>query len=243
MKALLFKEIRSFLNSLIGYVTVAIFLLATGLFMWVFPGTENIFEGGIATLDSLFFNAPIVFLFLIPAITMRSFAEEKRTGTIELLFTKPLTDLQIIFAKYLAGIALVTIALLPTLIYLISIYQMGDPVGNLDLGATWGAYIGLFLLGAAFVAIGIFASACTTNQVISFLLAFILCFLFYLGFEYMGNYDWWGSLDTTILGMGIYDHYSSISRGVVDTRDLLYFFSLIAVFIVCTRLVLQSRKW
>lgn len=243
MRALFLKEIRSFLNSLIGYITIGIFLLFTGLLMWVFSGQENVFMGGRATMDGLFYNAPILFLFIIPAITMRSFAEEKRTGTIELLFTKPLSDMKIILAKYFAGVFLVFFSLLPTLIYYQSVKYLGDPVGNIDTGGTWGAYIGLFLLGACFVAIGIFCSALTKNQVISFLLAIVLCSLFYVGFEFLGSYDTFGSLDDVILKLGIMDHYTSIKRGVVDTRDLLYFFSLIGVFIVLTRLVLKSRSW
>ncbi|MBL4704732.1 MAG: gliding motility-associated ABC transporter permease subunit GldF [Flavobacteriales bacterium] len=243
MYALFLKEIRSFLNSLIGYLTITIFLLATGLFMWILSGMENVFEIRIATLNSLFYNAPLVFMFIIPAITMRMFAEEKRTGTIELLYTKPLTDLQILLGKYLAGFFLIFMALLPTWIYYISIYYMGDPVGNIDTGGTFGGYIGLYFIGATYVAIGIFCSACTKNQVISFLFSLVLCFIFYQGFDLLGSYSIFGTLDGAVQSIGIRQHYASLQKGILDTRDITYFLSLIAIFLVLTRLVLQSRKW
>lgn len=170
MLALLKKEINSFLNSLIGYVVIGVFLLLIGLFMWIFPGEMNVMDYGFATLETLFFVTPWIFMFLIPAITMRSFAEEKRTGTLELLLTRPISDMNIVLAKYFAGLLLVIIALLPTLISYISVYLLGQPVGNLDTGGTWGSYLGLLFLGGAFVAIGVFASSITGNQIISFLL-------------------------------------------------------------------------
>lgn len=243
MYALFLKEVRTFLNSLIGYITIVIFLLATGLFMWVFSGSENVFEMRISTLNSLFFNAPLIFMFIIPAITMRSFAEEKRTRTIELLLTKPLTETQIVLAKYLAGFFLIFIALLPTWVYYISIYFMGDPIGNIDNGGTIGGYIGLYFIGAVFVAIGVFCSVCTKNQVIAFLFSFVLSFLFYHGFEYLGSYSWWGTWDGAIQSIGIQQHFTSLQNGLLDTRDITYFFSLISIFLVVTRLVLKSRKW
>ena len=177
------KEINGFLNSLIGYIVVIVFLLTTGLFLWVFPLEFNIPDFGYAGLDGLFVLAPFVFLFLIPAITMRAFADEKRSGTLELLMTQPITDLKIILAKFFSGIVLVLFALLPTLIYYFSVYELGLPKGNLDSGAIWGSYIGLLMLGGAFVAIGIFASSVTDNQIVSFILAVFLSFFMYMGFE------------------------------------------------------------
>ena len=177
------KEINGFLNSLIGYIVIVVFLLVTGLFLWVFPMQFNIPDYGYANLDGLFILAPFVFLFLIPAITMRSFAEEKKTGTLELLMTQPLSDMQVILAKLLAGITLVIFSLIPTLVYFYSVYSLGLPVGNLDSGAIWGSYIGLLFLGAAFVAIGIFASSISDNQIVSFIISVFLCFFFYMGFE------------------------------------------------------------
>jgi ABC-2 type transport system permease protein len=243
MIALLSKEIRSFLSSLIGYVVIGVFLLIVGLFMWVFPGELNVIDYGFATLDTLFYVAPWVFMFLIPAITMRLFAEEKRTGTIELLLTKPITDIQIILAKYFAGLILVIIALLPTLIYFVSVVQLGNPVGNVDSGGTWGSYIGLLLLGASYVAIGIFASSITSNQIVSFLVAAMLCFFMFFGFEGIGSFNLFGKYDYIVLSMGLSDHYLSMSRGLIDTRDVIYFVIVSALFLFFTRLAIQSRKW
>lgn len=243
MLALVKKEIRSFLSSLIGYVVIAVFLLLVGLFMWVFPGEFNVLTSGYASLMPLFTLAPWVFMFLIPAVTMRLFAEEKRTGTIELLFTRPLTDFQIILAKYGAGLLLVLFALLPTLVYLISIYYLGMPVGNLDTGGTWGSYIGLFFLGAGYVSIGIFASSISNNQIVAFLVAVVLCFFMYQGFEAIASFNLMGTFDQFFIALGINDHYTSMSRGLIDTRDIIYFLALIAFFTVMTKLVLASRKW
>lgn len=243
MWALLLKEIRSFLSSVIGYVVMAVFLLLTGLFMWGFPGNLLVLDQGYATLDTLFYVAPWVFMFLVPAVTMRSFSEEKRTGTIELLFTRPLTDFQIILAKYFAGVILVLLALLPTLIYYYSVYYLGNPVGNIDQGGTIGSYIGLLFLAAGFTAIGIFASSLSDNQVVAFILALFLCFVCYSGLEQIASFDLLGSFDRFVQELGIAEHYDSMSRGVIDTRDVVYFVSLSGIFIVLTKAVLQSRKW
>lgn len=243
MITLLKKEIQSFLTSLIGYIVITVFLLINGLFIWVFPLEFNILENGYANLDGLFMLAPFVFLFLIPAITMRSFAEEKRSGTIEILMTKPLSDFQVILAKYFAGVLLVVFSLLPTIVYYISVYKLGSPAGNLDAGGTWGSYIGLLFLGAAFVAIGIFSSTITDNQIVSFILSLFLCGFLYIGFEMIYSLDIFGSFSLFIQSLGINAHYNSISRGVIDTRDLLYFFSVIVLFILLSKISLESRKW
>ncbi len=243
MTALFKKEIRSFLHSLIGYLVMGVFLLINGLFLWVFPTDFNIPDFGYASLDGLFIMAPFVFLFLVPAVTMRSFAEEQRSGTMELLLTKPLTDMQIIGAKFLAGLALVLLSLLPTLVYFISVYRLGLPPGNLDTGGIAGAYAGLFLLSAAFVAIGLFSSSLTDNQIIAFILAVLLSGFMYIGFDFIFSLSLFGPADLLIQQPGIETHYQSISRGVIDTRDLLYFASLIALFLGLTRLSLSSRKW
>jgi gliding motility-associated transport system permease protein len=243
MLTLLKKEISGFLSSLIGYITIVVFLLVNGLFLWVFPSEFNIVDYGYAGIDGLFMLAPFVFLFLIPAITMRSFADEKKSGTIELLATQPLSDMQIIWAKYLSGLALVVFSLIPTLVYFGSVYLLALPVGNIDIGGIWGSYIGLLFLGASFVAIGIFSSSLTDNQIVSFLLAVFISAFVYLGFEFIYSFDLFGSFDLFIKSLGISSHYASISRGVVDTRDLLYFLSLIALFLLFTKLSVQSRKW
>ncbi|MDP2422790.1 MAG: gliding motility-associated ABC transporter permease subunit GldF [Bacteroidales bacterium] len=243
MLTLLVKEINGFLSSLIGYIVIAVFLLITGLFLWVFPLQFNILDYGYASLENLFMLTPVVFLFLIPAITMRMFAEEKKAGTIEMLMTKPISDLQIILSKYLAGILLVIISLLPTLIYFFSVYQLGSPKGNIDMGGTWGSYLGLVFLGSGFVAIGLFCSSITGNQIVSFILSVFLSGFFYMGFEFIYSADLFGKFDLFIQSLGMNAHYTSMGRGVIDTRDVLYFFSLIVVFILLTKLSLQSRKW
>jgi ABC-2 type transport system permease protein len=243
MFTLFIKEINGFLNSLIGYIVMVVFLLMTGLFLWVFPLEFNVLDFGFAGLDGLFVIAPFVFLFLIPAITMRSFAEEKKSGTLELLMTQPLTDLQVILAKYAAGVVLVMISLLPTLVYYFSVYQLGMPPGNLDSGSIWGSYIGLFFLGASFVAIGIFASSITDNQIVSFILAVFISFILYMGFEFVYSFLVSGKAGLIIQSLGLNAHYASMSRGVVDTRDLIYFVSVTAIFILMTKFSLESRKW
>jgi len=243
MLTLYIKEVSGFLNSLMGYIVIVVFLIVNGLFLWVFPLESNIIDFGYANLDGLFLLSPFVFLFLVPAITMRFFAEEKKSGTIEMLMTKPLTDMQVILAKYLAGFTLVLVSLLPTLVYFFSVYQLGFPKGNLDTGGIWSSYTGLLFLGASFVSIGLFASSLTDNQIISFIFATVLCGFIYIGFEFIYGFDLFGNFDLFIRTLGISSHYSYMSKGVIDTRDLLYFFSLIALFILLTKMSLESRKW
>ncbi|RUA24288.1 MAG: gliding motility-associated ABC transporter permease subunit GldF [Bacteroidetes bacterium] len=243
MIALLKKEIANFFASIIGYIVIIVFLMITGLFLWVFPMDFNILDYGFAQMDGLFVIAPFVFLFLIPAITMRSFADEKRTGTIEMLLTKPLSDLKIVMAKFWAAFILLLIALLPTLTYYFSVYQLGFPAGNVDTGGIIGSYIGLLFLGSAFIAIGLFTSSLTTNQIISFILAVFISGFVYAGFDFIYDISIFQNFDLLIKSLGINEHYSSISRGVIDTRDIIYFISLISLFLLLTKLSLQSRKW
>ena len=243
MYTLFKKELNGFLDSLIGYIVIVVFLLIIGLFLWVFPLQFNIFDFGYANVDGLFILGPFIFLFLIPAITMRSFADEKKSGTLELLMTQPLTDLQVILAKFCASVVLMIFSLLPTLIYIYTVFRLGIPPGNLDLGRIWGSYIGLIMLGGAFVSIGIFSSSLTDNQIVSFLIAIFLSFFFYLGFEFIYTFIVSGTLGLLIQSLGLNSHYTSMSRGVIDTRDLIYFLSVMALFIILTKLRLESRKW
>lgn len=232
------------MSSIMGYMVICVFLFIMGIFIWIIPGTEfNLLENRMAALDSLFILAPWVFLFLIPAITMRMFAEEKRSGTIETLFTRPLTDLQIVLAKYGASILLVIISLLPTIIYYISIYRMASPAGNIDTAGIMGSYLGLIFLCSGFTAIGIFASSLTQNQIIAFLLSLLLSFLFYNGFEALSTMNLPDGLKSIFSAIGISSHYSSMSRGVIDTRDMIYFLSLSTFFIFLTRYNLEKRKF
>lgn len=211
--------------------------------MFVFPD-YSLLNYNYASLGQLFNLAPLIFMFLIPAITMRSFAEENQSGTIELLTTRPLSDLSIVLGKYLACVVLLIFALLPTLLYYYTVHQLGAPVGNLDSGAIIGSYFGLVFLGGAFAAIGIFASSITDNQIVAFILATFLCFIFYYGFFFISNLPIFvGKVDDIVQMIGIDYHYTSISRGVVDTRDVVYFLSFIAVFILMTVTALGRRKW
>lgn len=243
MYSLFLKEIRSFLNSVLGYVVILVFLLVIGLFLWVFPTEFNLLDFGYANVDGLFIIAPFVFLFLVPAITMKSFADEQKTGTIELLLTRPLSDLQIILAKYFAAFALVVFSLLPTIIYYFSIRYLGMPQGNIDSGGFWGSFIGLLFLGATFVSIGIYTSSLSDNQVISFILAILLSAFLYMGFEFIYSLELFGDIDLFIKSLGINAHYSSISRGVIDTRDVVYYLSVIGLFLFLTVFNLAQRKW
>ena len=233
------KELASFFSSLIGYLVVIVFLLATGLFLFVFDGNFNILNSGYASIDGLFIIAPWIFLFLIPAITMRFFCEESKSGTIELLLTMPLSDFAIVFGKFLAGIVLLFFSLVPTILYYVTVYALGSPVGNVDTGAVIGAYIGLFLLGGMYLAIGTFLSSLTDNQIIAFILTAATCFIFYIGFEFVSELV----PDVAFLtNVGISEHYNSISRGVIDTRDIVYYLGFIGFFLYCTTLSIAKKR-
>lgn len=243
MKALYLKEIRTFLGSIIGYMVMGVFLVLNSLFLWVFSSGANILEGGTADLVSFFTIAPIIFLILIPAITMRSFSEEKRTGTIELLLTRPITDLQIVLAKYFAGLTLVFISILPTLIYYLSIHLLGKPVGIVDDGVIISSYIGLLFVGSVFVAIGIFVSSLFNSQITALILSVLIIWFFYMGIDFLANYTQFGSFDIILKNIGISEHFKSIQKGILVSTDFVYFISVNIVFILATKLKLQSRKW
>lgn len=234
MYAILKKEIHAFFASPIGYLVIGLFLIVMGLFLWVFEGNFNIANSGFADLAPFFQLAPWIFIFLIPAVTMRSFSDEQKMGTLELLLTKPISSLELVMGKYLGAFALIVLSLLPTAIYVYAIHQLGNPVGNLDIGVTLGSYLGLFLLGAAFTSIGIYASTLSDNQIVAFIIAVFLCFLLYFGFEGFANYNLLGSTDALISNLGMQSHFDSISRGVIDTRDLIYFVSIIGCFVFLT---------
>jgi len=243
MLPIFLKEINAFFSSLIGYIVVGTFLVLMGLLMWVFP-EYSIIDGNYASLETLFSVAPMVFMFLIPAVTMRTFAEEKQSGTIELLVTRPISDWQIVGGKFLACFMLVVFALVPTVLYYFSVHKLGAPVGNIDSGGTIGSYIGLLFLAGAFVAIGIFASSLTSNQIVSFVLATFLSFFVYLAFGFLSRLPiFFGKTDDIVQALGIEYHYNSISRGALDTRDVVYFLSIIAFFLAATVVSLGKRRW
>lgn len=242
MKALLLREIKSFFGSPIGYLVIAVFLLLNGLFLWVFDGDFNILNSGFADLTPFFTLVPWILIFLIPAVTMRSFSDEKKQGTIELLFTKPLTVWEIATGKFFGAFVLILLALLPTIVYVFVISDLGLPQGNIDMGSTLGSYFGLLFLIAGYTSIGIFSSSLSDNQIVAFIAAVFLCFLFYFGFEGLSGYAG-GSAGNIISSIGMDSHFKSMSRGVIDTRDVIYFISIAVLFLSLTVYKLKSLKW
>ncbi len=236
MIAILRKEIQSFFSSPVGYLVIVSFLLINGLFLWVLKGEFNILNYGFADLSGYYFLAPWIFVFLIPAISMKSFSEEKKQGTLELLITKPISLSQLIVGKYLGVLCLIIIALLPTLLYIYTVYQLGNPVGNIDLGATLGAYTGLFGIAMVYSAIGIFTSTLSTNQIVPFILAVFACLFMYFGFDKLAELTGW-----PLHNFGIENHFNNISKGILDTRDIIYFISTAALFLFLTKLTLSKK--
>ena len=242
MLAILNKEIQSFFSSLTGYLVIGLFLVACGFFLFVFSGGYNILDSGFADLKPFFNLAPWIFLFLIPAISMKSFADEKRMGTMEILLTRPIGLWKLISGKYLGVLLLVILAIIPTFLYVLSISQLGRPAGNFDVGATIGSYIGLIFLGGCYSAMGIFASSLSSNQIVSFLLGVFLCFICYYAFEGLAETNIFGSSSYILESFGISFHYKSISRGVVDTRDIVYFLSVIFLYLKLTEINLSGTR-
>ncbi|RDI55046.1 gliding motility-associated ABC transporter permease subunit GldF [Flavobacterium glaciei] len=240
MKSIVLREIKSFFGSPIGYLVIAIFLIINGLFLWVFEGDYNILNTGFADLTPFFTLAPWILIFLIPAVTMRSFSDEKKQGTLELLLTKPLSIWQIVNGKFLGALLLIVMAIIPTFIYVAVISSLGMPEGNLDMGSTIGSYFGLLFLIAAYSAIGVFTSTLSDNQIVAFIVAVFLCFFFYFGFEGLASVI--PNISSVIASLGMQDHFKSMSRGVLDTRDILYFTSITVVFLSFTVYNLKSFK-
>lgn len=241
MLAILKKEINTFFSSPIGYLVIAVFLLLNGLFLWLFKGEFNVLDNGFADLSTFFLLSPWILIFLVPAVTMRGFADEKKQGTLELLLTKPISHLNIVLGKYLGALVLIVIALIPTLLYVYTISKLGNPEGNLDVGSIIGSYFGLLFLVAAYTSIGIFTSSLTNNQIVAFIIAVFICFFFYFGFEGLSNFNWFG--DTLYLEkLGMESHFKSMSRGVLDTRDIVYFLSVTVLFIVLTKLNIKRSN-
>jgi ABC-2 type transport system permease protein len=239
MFAIFRKELNSFLNSLVAYIVIGVFLVFVGLFTWFFD--SNVLDYGYADLNNFFQLAPFIFIFLIPAITMRSFSEEFKSGTIELLFTKPLTDWQIIWGKFLATFLLILLALLPTLLYYYSVYQLGNPKGNIDSAAVIGSYLCLLLLGAVFAAIGLWSSSLTDNQIVAFILGAVLCYSLYDAINQFANL-FSGTIQYFINYLGLSYHYESLGRGLIDSRNVLYLVSIIFLMLFLTKIQLASKK-
>ncbi len=243
MFAIFRKELRQFFSSLIGYIAISVFLLLVGFIVWFAP-ESNILDAGYANLEYFFYVSPFILMMLIPAITMRSFSEEMQSGTIELLATRPLTDSDIIFGKFFAALALVLAAIAPTLVYFYTIYYLAAPIGNVDVGGIIGSYFGLIFLSAVFVSISLFTSSVTKSQIVAFIGGAFICFILYYAIEGLAKLGaFYGKSDYLVEQIGLYSHYESIGRGIVDTRDVVYFLSLIALFTLFTRTSLASRKW
>ena len=242
MFAILRKEINSFFATPIGYLVIGLFLVINGLFLWVFPGNYNILDSGFASLGPFFTIAPWIFLFLIPAITMKSFSEEIKQGTLELLLTKPLSSRDLVLGKFFGALVLVVLSLIPTLLYVLAIEMLKKPEAVLDWGVITGSYFGLLFLGGCYSAIGLFASILSPNQVVAFILAIFLCFISFFAFEALVGFDLFHIGSFNLADLGISAHYDSISRGVIDTRDLVYFFSFIIFFLAVTGFNLSSKK-
>lgn len=240
MKAILFREIKSFFGSPIGYMVIAIFLLLNGLFLWVFDGDFNILNSGYADMSPFFTLAPWILIFLIPAVTMKSFSDERKQGTLELLLTKPISLRNIVLGKFFGAFLLIVIAIIPTLIYVFVLQNLGSTVGNLDLGSTMGSYFGLLFLIAAYTAIGIFTSTLSDNQIVAFILAVFTCFILYFGFDGIASY--FNSYERLVASFGMDQHFKSMSRGVLDTRDIIYFLSVTVLFNSVTIYRLNSLK-
>lgn len=239
MLALIKKELNTFFTSPIGYLVIGVFLLINGLFLWVFDGNFNVFNAGFADLTAFFELAPWILLFLIPAITMRSFSDELKMGTLELLLTKPISTLQLVLGKYMGALLLVLIALIPTLLYIYTIISLKSEESIVDMGGIIGSYLGLLFLVAAYTAIGIFTSALTSNQIVAFISAVLACFLLYYGFEAVAEMF---NTSTSISAIGLKHHYDSIARGVIDTRNLIYFISIAALFVALTSVQLKKSQ-
>jgi ABC-2 type transport system permease protein len=240
MKSIVFREIKSFFGSPIGYLVIAIFLIINGLFLWVFEGDYNILNTGFADLTPFFTLSPWILIFLIPAVTMRSFSDEKKQGTLELLLTKPLSIWQIVSGKFLGALLLIVMAIIPTLIYVAVISDLGMPSGNIDMGSTIGSYFGLLFLIATYCAIGIYTSTLSDNQIVAFIIAVFMCFFLYFGFEGLATIS--PAFSNFISALGMQNHYKSMSRGVIDTRDVLYFGSATVLFLSLTVYNLKSFK-
>lgn len=242
MISLLKKEINTFFSQASGSIILLLFLLANGIILWIMPGDLNVLESGFAQMDALFILSPILFIIFIPALTMRLFSDEFKEGTIEIIMTKPLSNLEIVIAKYLSGLILLTLALIPTLIYYYSISELSEIKGNVDSGGIAGSYIGLFLLASSMVAIGTFASSISKNQIVSFIIAIITSAFFYQGWELMATSFFNGKTELAINYLSMNNHYLSISKGVIDSRDIIYFISLNIIFILLTKNTIAKRK-
>ncbi len=235
------KELNSFFGSLIGYVTISFFLLLIGSWMWLIPST-NILYGGYSSMQVMFDFGPYVLIFLAPAITMGLWSVERRSGMMELLLITPLSIIQLILGKYFASLVIMVFTLALTTVYYFTIYYLGDPIGNIDTSAVVSSYLGLFLLSAVFVSIGILGASFTDNQIVAFLVSTLMCLIYYQAFDMLSRLNMLSKYSISIANIGGVFHYYSLSKGVIDSRDLVYFISVIIIMIFFTRAIVGKRR-
>jgi len=242
MTVIFWKEFTGFLNSLMAYLVMAVFLISLGLIMWVFPDT-SVLEYGYADMDNLFSLGPFVMIFLAPAIAMRSFAEEQKMGTLELLLTKPVSEWSVVLGKFFACWLLAVVTLLPTIVYFVSIWKLGNPPGNIDAAGVAGSYAGFFLLGGVFCAVGLLCSALTHNQIIAFLLGAFACYVWYAGLDAISGISSTGAMELYIKQAGLLFHYEAMGKGLIDSRNVVFMLSAMAAVLVATKTFISSRSW
>jgi len=236
------KELGGFFSTIIGPLIIGLFLLINGLLLWSNISEFNILDNTYASMDAFFIVSPLIFLLFIPAISMRSFSEEYNTGTIESLITKPIAPYKIVLGKFLAIFTLVVISIIPTFLYVITIYFIGETFGNLDLAGIFGSYIGLFMLSGIFTSISVYASSLTKNQVIAFILAIIISTIFYFGFDLLSKVKIFESINFILPKIGISYHYNIMSKGLLLLSDIIYFFSISFVFLKLTEIVIINKR-
>ena len=241
MLPLIKKEITSFFSHPSGTIIILFFLFANGGLMWLYPSDLNILDSGFAQMDGLFTLSPFLFVVFIPALCMRLFSDDYKDGTIEILKTLPISTQKMVLAKYLSAVAIVFFAMVPSIIYVVSIFFLSDPLGNIDIAGTISSYLGLILLSAMFVSIGLFASSTTSNQIVSLLIAILICAMFYFGFDLLARGFSHGFVQLFIENIGADYHYRSLSKGVIDSRDIIYFVSLIVIFLQSTIFVIREK--
>ena len=239
---LLKKEFRSFFNTPVGYIVLAIFFVGAGLFLWIFPGEYNVLNSGYANIDGLFVLAPWLFLFLCPAVTMRLNEKKKQQGTIELLLTRPISTFSLVVGKFLSAWLIMLVALIPSIIWYATVYILAEPMGNVDSGAFWGSFIGLIFLASVYGSIGLFGSSITRNQITAFVISAVICFTMFYGFELIGSLFTNGNTSLYLKNIGIHAHYQSMSRGVLDSRDMLYMIIITVLFLLGAKTALTRKK-
>ena len=242
MTAIFKKELWSYFGNWSAWLIIGAFCLIGTLFLFFFENDSNIFDIGTASLQSYFVLVPWLLMFIIPAISMKTLAEEQQSGTLNWLFSQPVTISEIILGKFLAVWFVGVLCLLPSLTYLYTVYTLGVPAGNIDLGATFGSYFGLIILTAAFSAVGILASSLSQNQIMAYLLGVFMCFIFYFGIEQLASYKLLSGADYILSNIGFYQHFLAFTRGLIDTRDIFYFLLVTVLCLFLAKIFVEKKK-